>query len=77
MEQPAINWDDYIMIAIKDLSQAGVKFAELSEGAREKATRLEHVMTMHAQLNHLSKFIYSVRAWRDVMIKNWKERHPE
>ena len=69
-----INWNDYITIAINDLSQEGVKFAELSKTTKGKASKLEHVMTMHAYNNNLPKFIYSVRAWRDVMLKDWKER---
>ena len=70
-----INYDTYLEIAIKDLSAIGVKYDQLSDQTKQKTKKLDHIMTMHAQIGNLSQFIHTVREWRDIMIEEWKEKH--
>jgi len=69
-----IDWDVYIMIAIKDLDRAGIRYTDLSKEIKQKSTKLEHNMTLFAMHDDLPSFILAVRDWRDLMINDWQKK---
>lgn len=67
-----IDWDVYLTIAIKDLSDAGVRYNDLSVSAKEQASMLGHKITLYANHDDLSAFILAVHEWRNLMIEDFK-----
>jgi len=67
-----IDWDIYLTIAIKDLNDAGIRYADLSDDIKEQATSFEHKISLYAMHDDLSAFILAVHEWRNLMIENFR-----